>query len=516
MDPGQPPKGVRLWLAVVAVAFAWAVLNRASAFFEIRPGITFFFPAAAVTVLAGAWLRYWGVAAVVAGNLLLPWGAAAAGLLPAILFSLPGALWAAVVAALAGVRRPAWSRLGSFLLIGVAGGSAAAAALGGALVARLVGPRTLSTFLANAAAWWLSDCVAAAVFGVALVVAVRPQAVMSEDQVRHWRTWLGSVANPLSVTALAVAGEAVVLLLSGFTAARVHWLAVLLLPALTVAGMRGGLGAGLGANGLVSALYVASAFGLSFQRDTAAADLSAMYGNLLVFFGFAVFAGWMGGRNLQLVEIVRRQGEELATGLEHTVEALAVAIEARDAGTDHRLRRIMRLAELVGREVGLDAPGLEVLRRAAVLHNVGRVGVPERILMSPVRLRPEEVELIRTRQVELGAEILGRVEFLSPVVSIVRYQKERWDGKTSGPFAGYFGLKGEEIPIGARILSVVVAYDSMTHDRPFRRAMTREAAVAELWRCSGTQFDPGVVAAFTRVLREEWDRTLEVMAGGGA
>jgi HD-GYP domain-containing protein (c-di-GMP phosphodiesterase class II) len=516
MNPSQPPKGVRLWLGVVAVALAWAVLNRASALFEIRPGLTFFFPAAAVTVVAGAWLRYWGAVAVFAGNLLLPWGAAATGLVPAILFSLPGALWAALVALLVGLGRVPWSRLWSFLHIGVLAGSAAAAALGSALLATLVGPWSLSTFLANAARWWVSDFVAAAVFGMALVVVVRPQCVLSEEEVRQWRLWWGRPSDWLLVGALAVGGEAVILLVSRVTVARVHWLAVLLLPALTVAGMRGGLGAGLATNGLVSALYVASVFFFAFHRDTAAADLSAMYGNLLVFFGFAVFGGLMGGRNLQLLEIVRRQGEELATGLERTVEALAVAIEARDAGTDQRLWRIVRLAELVGREVGLAAHELEVLRRAAVLHNVGRVGVPERILMSPVSLRPEEVELIRARQVELGAEILGRVEFLSPVAAIVRYQKERWDGQRTGPFAGYFGLKGEEIPIGARILSVVLAYDSMTHDRPFRRAMTREAAVAELWRCSGAQFDPAVVAAFTRVLREDWDRTLEEMAGSGA
>jgi len=499
-------------LTAAALAFVWAVLNRAGATFEIRPGLSFFYPAAAVTVLAGAWLRQWGVLAMVVGNLILPWGAASGGLGRPLLFALPAATWAAIVAVLPRLGATT-NPLARFVLVGVGGGSLAAAAMGSALLTWLSGAGTWAGFVDNLWGWWVADVVAALAIGVPMVAVVRPHLLMSEEAVRHFRLWRSDLRNPAWVLVLALASGAVLLAVSQLGRVQVHWLVALLLPALMVAGMRGGLGAGLATNGLVATIYVAVVLA---SGETGTTDLSAMYGNLLVFFGFAIFGGVLGGRNLELVEIVRRQGEELARGLERTIEALAVAMEARDSGSESRLQRIVRLAELLGREMGLGRDELDTLRRAAILHNVGRVGVPERIFMKAGELSPAEVELVRSRQVELGVDILSRVEFLSPVVDIVRYQKERWDGQRTGAHAGYFGLKGAEIPIGARILSAVLAFDAMTHDRPFRRAMSREAAVAELWRCSGSQFDPDVVAAFTRVLREEWDRAVEEMAGSRA
>ncbi len=495
-------------MAVLLVAFFWAVLNRLAAWFEVQPGLAYFYPAAALTVLAGAWLRQWGVAAMLLGNLFFPWGEAADGWWRALLFSLPAAVWAGTVALL--------PRLGStgeplrrFLLVGVGGGSVMAAGLGSALLTMVRGSWSWAEFSGALWAWWIPDIAAALAFGIPLVLVVCPERLLSEVELRHWRLWWGQVRNLLQVVALTGASGLAVVLVSYFAGAQVHWLAALLLPALTVAGMRGGVGAGLAANGLVSVVYVVAALLVQGPREADVGALSATYGNVFMFFGFAVFGGVLGGRNRELVELVRRQGEELATGLERTVEALAMAIEARDAGSQARVQRIARLAALVGGELGLAQGELENLRRAAILHNVGRVGVPERITLKASELTPNEVHLIRSRQVELGVEILSRVEFLTPVVDIVRYQKERWDGERSGPHPGYFGLKGEEIPIGARVLAVVLAYDAMTHDRPFRRALSREAAVAELWRCSGTQFDPTVVTAFTRVLREEWDRAVD-------
>lgn len=511
--------GGREWLrealAAAALAFVWALLNRAAAFFEVRPGLSFFYPAAAVTVLAGAWLRHWGVLAMVVGNLLMPWGVASGELGRPLLFALPGATWAAIVAGVPRLGATA-NPFARFLLVGVGGGSIVAAAMGSALLTWLAGPLSWAVFVDYLWGWWIADAVAALAFGVPLVAAVRPHLLMTQEAARHWRLWWSDIRNPAWVLVMALACGALLLAASHLGSVQVHWLVALLLPALMVAGMRGGLGAGLAANGLVAAVYVAIVLARGARGEVNTTGLSAMYGNLFVFFGFSVFGGVLGGRNLELVEIVRRQGEELARGLERTIEALAVAMEARDSGSESRLQRIVRLAELLGREMRLSRDELDTLRRAAILHNVGKVGVPERIFMKAGELSPAEVELVRSRQVELGVDILSRVEFLSPVVDIVRYQKERWDGQRDGPHAGYFGLKGEKIPIGARILSAVLAFDAMTHDRPFRRAMSREAAVAELWRCSGSQFDPQVVAAFTRVLREEWDRAVEEVAGSQA
>lgn len=503
-------------LRACAVAFTWAVLNRASALFEIQPGLTFFYPAAAVTVLAGAWLRWWGVAAMLAGNFLLPWGAAETNLVHTFLFALPAAAWAAVLVALPPAAGGTWPRLRRFAVFGVIGGGLLSALLGGALLTFTVGPKTWLSFLETAGRWWIPDVVVALTFGVPLVVAARPETVMTEDEVQHWRDWWRRPSNPLSVGLLALASGAIVVVLAHLGGTRVHWFAALLLPALTMAGMRGGVGAGLVTNSFVAGIYLVSVFLATFERSAVVTELAATYGNMVLFSAFAVFGGVLGGRNLQLLAIVRRQGEELAQGLERTVEALAVAMEARNSASESHVPRVVRLAVLVGKELGLPADELAVLRRAAILHDVGRIGVPERIFSKSVELTPEEILLVRSRQVELGVEILKRVEFLNPVVSIVRYQKERWDGKQAGPYAGYYGLRGEDIPIGARILAAVIAYDAMTHDKPFRRAMSREAAVAELWRCSGTQFDPAVVAAFTRVLREEWDIAIDSMAGSDA
>ena len=107
--------------------------------------------------------------------------------------------------------------------------------------------------------------------------------------------------------------------------------------------------------------------------------------------------------------------------------------------------------------------------------------------------------------VELGVDILQRVEFLHPVLALVRYHRERWDGSSAGPHAGRFGLRGEEIPLGSRIIAAVEAFDAISHERPHRRAQGRNAAIAELWRCSGTQFDPEVVATLTRIVSQERD-----------
>ena len=177
-----------------------------------------------------------------------------------------------------------------------------------------------------------------------------------------------------------------------------------------------------------------------------------------------------------------------------TAEALAAALEAKDDYTADHARSIADLAVAVGRELDLDEEHLRDLRYGAIFHDIGKIAIPDAILNKPAPLTPEEFEIIKTHPIA-GEQILAPVPFLARVRRIVRHDHERWDG------TGYpDGLRGPQIPIGARIVFVVDAYHAMTSNRPYRAAMPAAEARAELERHAGTQFDPTVVAAFLRVL----------------
>lgn len=501
--PIAAPWRRRLAEAALA-AVVWALLNRAAAMFEIRPGLSFFYPAAAITVAAGARLGLTGAVAMLVANFIAPWGASV-GALRSLLFALPAAIWAAVVAASCAPAGPTRERMRRVIVWGIGTGSLAAAVCGAGLLTFLVGPPTWASFGSNLAGWWIPDLATALSVGLALVAVITPRALLGPEDERSWREWAASGTEVGLVAAVVVGGVAAALLLGQLSEAAVYWVVVLLMPALLLAGQRGGIGAALVTNAAVSVLYVGTiTLGhLSTTGDIAERFASA-YGGLGALTAFALLSGTTGGRNRELLRLVREQGRLMAEGLEDTVAALAAAIGAKEEGSDGHVQRVARLAELVGRELGCDARELEVLRRAAILHDIGKIGVPETILNKPAGLTREE-RAVMLRSIELGAEIVDRVDFLKPVLDVVRYQKERWDGDVAARFGGRYGRRGDEIPLGARILGAVEAFDAMTHDRPYRKALPREAAVAELWRCSGGQFDPRVVAALTRVLREEWD-----------
>jgi putative nucleotidyltransferase with HDIG domain len=493
----------RLVLAALFIVL-WAVLNRAASLFEVRPGLSFFFPAAAITVVAGATLGWLGALSVFLANFLLPWGQAA-GIGRTALFALPGALWAAIIAALPLPSGFTWPRLRRFLLLGVIAGSLVAAVAGGALLTWLAGPRDWAGFTLTVTLWWVPDLTAALSFGLAGLVLVSPSLVLSGDDRALWRAWLAGGREIGKELAIAFAGFLLVLAAARVFDAPVQWFVVLLLPPVVIASLRGGLGAGLLINAVVSALYLGlTLVSLPAAKGDLVVALFSTYANLWVFAAFAVLAGVLAGRNRQLVEHVRRQGEVLSRGLEETVEALAAAMQTKDRGSSGHVERVSRLAVLVGRELGVRGDELRQLRRAAILHDVGKIGVPEAILNKAAELEAAERAVLE-EHVEMGVTILERVEFLHPVLAIVRYHQERWDGDRSSAHPAHYGLSGTEIPMGSRILGAVEAFDAMTHDRPYRKAMSREAGVAELWRCSGTQFDPVVVAALTRVIAEKWD-----------
>jgi putative nucleotidyltransferase with HDIG domain len=170
-----------------------------------------------------------------------------------------------------------------------------------------------------------------------------------------------------------------------------------------------------------------------------------------------------------------------------TIEALALAIEAKDQTTGEHLQRVRVYAMELARDLGLSEDETEALRAASVLHDIGKLAVPEHIIAKPGKLTPEEFEKMKIHPI-VGAEILEQVDFPYPVVPIVRAHHEKWDG------SGYpYGLKHETIPIGARILAAVDCLDALASDRQYRKALPLDEAMAKVASESGLSFDPRVV-----------------------
>ena len=183
--------------------------------------------------------------------------------------------------------------------------------------------------------------------------------------------------------------------------------------------------------------------------------------------------------------------------------ALAATLETRDGTTGEHIKRTQRLASEVAEGLGLPPERVRDTRYAAMLHDVGKIGVPDALLCKPGKLDESEWEIMR-RHPEIGAEILEKIEGFERIARATLTHHERFDG------LGYpAGLSGEQIPIEARIISAVDSFDAMTNDRPYRRAMGIEEARAELVRCAGSQFDPEVIAAMIRVLDERDGEEIE-------
>jgi diguanylate cyclase (GGDEF)-like protein/putative nucleotidyltransferase with HDIG domain len=187
------------------------------------------------------------------------------------------------------------------------------------------------------------------------------------------------------------------------------------------------------------------------------------------------------------VEVEKRHVEQIASLNMRTIEALALAIEAKDHTTHTHLQRVRTYAVEVARELNLAEEQIEALRAAALLHDIGKLAVPEQIINKPGKLTPEEFEKMKVHPL-VGAEILDRVAFPYPVAPIVRAHHERWDG------TGYpEGLAGEGIPIGARILAAVDCLDALASHRQYRPALPLSEAMAKVKEKSGTWFDPKIV-----------------------
>jgi len=207
-----------------------------------------------------------------------------------------------------------------------------------------------------------------------------------------------------------------------------------------------------------------------------------------------------------LEELVKQRTAELDVALDSleiayrsTLKALVAALETRDAETHGHSERVVSFSLRLARECGLDEKQLKELEFGALLHDIGKIGVPDAILRKPAKLTDEEWIKMREHPFH-GQQILRSIEFLEGAVNVVGQHHEQWDG------TGYpLGLRGEEIDIKARIFSVADAFDAITSDRVYRAGQSYEAAAVEIEKFSDRQFDPKVVEAFHRVAREEWD-----------
>jgi putative two-component system response regulator len=199
-------------------------------------------------------------------------------------------------------------------------------------------------------------------------------------------------------------------------------------------------------------------------------------------------------KNATLEDRVIERTRELEESHIETFERLALAAEYRDDDTGQHTRRVGRMAALLGQELGLAPDVVELLERAAGLHDVGKIGVPDAILLAPRKLTVEEFEIVKTHTV-IGAKILSgsRSPLMMMAEEIAWSHHERWNGR------GYAGAIADEIPLMGRITTVADVFDALTHERPYKEAWPLERAIAEIAEQRGEQFDPGVVDAFVTI-----------------
>ncbi len=196
--------------------------------------------------------------------------------------------------------------------------------------------------------------------------------------------------------------------------------------------------------------------------------------------------------NKTLEEEVEFAYKNIQNHYSETVSSLVAAVDAKDAYTKGHQERIAKLAQLIGQKVGCSAEEVELIKQAAILHDLGKIGVPEAILMKRDKLSEAEFKIIKKHPV-IGAEILSPVKFLKEVVPLVLYHHERFDG------TGYpEGLKGLQIPLSARVICIADAVDAMLSNRPYSQAKTADEVKKELRKCSESHFDPRLVDAILK------------------
>ncbi|MGO9434974.1 MAG: HD domain-containing phosphohydrolase [Terracidiphilus sp.] len=197
-------------------------------------------------------------------------------------------------------------------------------------------------------------------------------------------------------------------------------------------------------------------------------------------------------------EMLRQAMEDLEHSYDVTLEALGDALDLKDSETEGHSKRVTAYTIALARAMGIAPVDIKIIARGAFLHDIGKMAIPDEILRKPGKLTSEEEEIMRDHCTR-GYHILRKIPFLSEAAAIVYTHQEYFDGN------GYPSrLRGNEIPIGARIFAVADAMDAITSDRPYRKARSFDEARQEILRCSGTQFDPNVVEVFLKIPNELW------------
>jgi putative nucleotidyltransferase with HDIG domain len=206
-------------------------------------------------------------------------------------------------------------------------------------------------------------------------------------------------------------------------------------------------------------------------------------------------------------EMLRQAMEDLEHSYDVTLEALGDALDLKDSETEGHSKRVTAYTIALARAMGIGPATIKVVARGAFLHDIGKMAIPDEILRKPGKLTPQEQELMREHCAR-GYHILRKIPFLAASAEIVYTHQEHHDG------SGYpNGLRGSEIPIGARIFAVADTLDAITSDRPYRKARSFDVAREEILSCSGTQFDPAVIEVFLKIPNELWQELRSEITG---
>jgi CHASE2 domain-containing sensor protein len=319
------------------------------------------------------------------------------------------------------------------------------------------------------------------------------QAVMAGPEIQANAIWTAMHGLPLRTAALwfdllAVFALGLAPALAGL---RARPLAVALVTPLVAAGWIGVSQLAFGAGFIVAVVWPLAALLMGTTGTVAARYLAELGERRRVT-----------SHNELLERRVRERTEELHETQLEVVRRLAQAAESRDGDTGHHIERMSRLCERLALAAGFTVEDAELLRHASALHDVGKIGIPDRVLLKPDRLDDEELAIMRTHT-EIGASILAgsRSRLLQLAEVVASTHHERWDG------AGYpAGLRGEEIPLAGRISTICDVFDALTSERPYKAAWSVEEALAEIARLSGRQFDPDLVPVFLGMWPVESER----------
>lgn len=198
-------------------------------------------------------------------------------------------------------------------------------------------------------------------------------------------------------------------------------------------------------------------------------------------------------------EVIREAMGEVNLAYEHTLTALIRALDAREKEVGSHSERVMTYTLLMAQKLGIDKEDSTAMAKGALLHDIGKIGISDNILLKPGKLNDEEWELMR-RHPRVGHDILKGIRYFKGAAELVLCHHERFDGN------GYpHGLKGKDIPVSARIFGLIDTLDAMTSDRPYRKALPFQAVVDEVIKCRGLQFDPELVDIFLQIDKKEWE-----------